>query len=448
MVMALLPLLAVRPIGDPSPWLHLKVGQFLLDGHQFTLPDPWAPFATNEYVPTQWLPSMLTAELYNEFGTPAIVWERAAAITFLALALLVWASTLARAWVAAAATGLAVFAAWPSLTERPQLLGFVLLVPVLASWWRTGHDFRPRWWLVPLTWLAASTHGVWAMGAGLGALLTVTLLLSRRLSRDEAVRLTLLLGACAGAAACTPIGPQLLLTPFTVSSQGRQFVQEWMPSSVRSPFVMAALVMLVASWLIWISTQRRPEPWQLVLLLAGLGFVLSMERTVAVGAIIAVPLLCDAAEARLRNGWPAREERPPWRAWGAAAVVGMLLAIPAAAAQAAESMGPDHLRPKLESLPPGSRVLADGDASGWLMFSAPHLQPVFDLRIESYSTAHVKRYIAVMDAAPGWRDFIQASAATVALVPRDAPIRAALKEELRWVEIGSDSGLVLLKAPM
>ena len=446
--LAALPLLALRPVSDPSPWLHLKVGRFLLDGQRFGLPDPWAPFASAEYVPTQWLPSMLSAELYDRFGAAAIAWERAAAITVLALALVLWASRIARPWVAASTTALAVLAAWPSLTERPQLAGFVLLVPVLAAWWQTGYDHRPRWWLVPLTWVAASTHGVWAMGLALGGLVTVTLFLSQRLARSDMLRLTALLGACLAAAACTPVGPRLLLTPGSVGSQGRQFVQEWMPSSVRSPFVMAALAMLTVAWLIWISTQHRPESWQLVLLLAGFGLVLSMERTVAVGAIVAVPLLCGAVETALSRGWPSAMSRLPWRLCSAAAAVGIVAAIPLAAARTAEPIGlPTALEPQLGSLPAGSRILVDGDASGWLMFSAPHLHPVFDLRIESYSAAHVKRYIAVMDAGPGWDNFIGSSNATAALIPIDAPVRSALTEQLRWVEIGSDSGLVLLRAP-
>ena len=354
--LAALPLLALRPVSDPSPWLHLKVGRFLLDGQRFGLPDPWAPFASTEYVPTQWLPSMLSAELYDRLGAAAIAWERAAAITVLALALLLWASRLARLGSPPPQPLLAVLAAWPSLTERPQLAGFVLLVPVLAAWWQTGYDHRPRWWLVPVTWVAASTHGVWAMGLALGGLVTVTLFLSRRLAREATCCAWLpCSGACLAAAACTPVGPRLLLTPVSVGSQGRQFVQEWMPSSVRSPFVMAALAMLTAAWLCWISTQHRPESWQLVLLLAGFGLVLSMERTVAVGAIVAVPLLCAAVETALSRGWPSATSRLPWRLCSAAAAVGIVAAI--AASRCADSRthrAPDG--PRTAAWEPASRV--------------------------------------------------------------------------------------------
>jgi hypothetical protein len=443
-----LPLLALRRVSDPSPWLHLKVGQFLLAGGQFGSPDPWAPFASHAYVPTQWLPSVVSAELFARFGTPAIAWERAAGITLLAFALLLWASTLARLWVALTTAGLAVFAAWPSLTERPQLAGFLLLVPVLAAWWRTGMDGRPRWWLIPLTWLAAATHGIWATAAGLGTLVTITLLLSRRLTRRESLRLFAVLAACAVAAGLTPIGPRLLLTPFAVSGQGRQFIQEWMPSSVRSPHVLAVLLMLAAAWLSWIALQRRPPAWQVVLLLTGVGLSLTMQRTVAVAALVALPLACTAVESWISQGLPTRPPRQPWPAWIGAAAAGILIAIPLSSNKAADIASvPTRLAPALTSLAADSRILVDSDHSGWLMFTVPHVKPIYDLRVESYSPQHVRRYIAVMNAEPGWDEFISESQATAALVPIDSPVRAALTEQSHWVEVGTDAGLVLLRAP-
>src|SRR5664280_1809898 len=83
--------LGVRPVSDPSPWLHLKVGAFLLDGGRFGLPDPWAPFATRTYVPTEWLPAIVGQETYQAFGMPGIAWLRCAGILGL-LCALVWST--------------------------------------------------------------------------------------------------------------------------------------------------------------------------------------------------------------------------------------------------------------------------------------------------------------------------------------------------------------------
>lgn len=456
--LALLPVLAVRPVSDVSPWLHLRIGRFLAAGERFGTPDPWAPFASHAYVPTQWLPSVVTAELYDRLGLAVVVWERAAAIGLLTLGLYLWARSEARTWVAALVTAVAVFAAWPGLTERPQLAGFVLLVPVLAAWWRTAHDLRPRWWLVPLTWLSASTHGIWATGAAIGGVLVLALLAARRPPRPTTTRLVGLVAACGVAAAATPIGPALLLTPFSVGSQGRQFVTEWLPSSVRSPHVLAALALLGAAWLCWVRLRRRPQLWELVLLVLGLVFALTMQRTVPVAAFLGLPLAAAALEAALvaratgTTGADRSVEPPsaarlpvPWRAAVVATLVGLLAALPLAAARDDVRGVPTALLGPLAAYPAGTRVVAHADLTGWLLLEAPRLEPVQDIRIEVYSPEHVRDYIAATDAEPGWDDFVRRTGATTALLPDDAPLLAALTEQAGWRRIGQDDGYVLLE---
>ena len=291
-----LPLIAVRTVSDPSPWLHLKVGKFLAEGDRFTHPDPWAPFAANEYIPTQWLPSVITAALFDRWGLIAVAWTRAAGIIALFALLMFFLSRVCRPWIATALAGGAVVASWPWLTERPQLLGFVLLVPVLAAWWQTAHDQQARWWLVPMTWVAASCHGVWALGLVIGGLVIVGLLVGRTLTVRAFATLAGLFVACLAVASLTPIGPRLLFTPFTVGANGKEFVLEWMPSSARTPAVALALVMLGAAWALWMTGRRRPPAYQLLLFASAVSFTLTMQRTVPIGAFLAVFLLGDALD--------------------------------------------------------------------------------------------------------------------------------------------------------
>jgi hypothetical protein len=134
--------------------------------------------------------------------------------------------------------------------------------------------------------------------------------------------------------------------------------------------------------------------------------------------------------------------------WLTAAVVGVLVAVPVAAARDTEPAGvPTSLASDLRSLPPSTRILVNGDTSGWLLFSAPQLEPVFDLRIEAYAPHEVRRYISAVAANPGWQDYVADTGVTAALVPRRSPISAALEEQLGWARIGTDAGLVLLEAP-
>jgi hypothetical protein len=420
----------------------------LLAGGRFGLPDPWAPFASHAYIPTQWLPSVVTSFLFDRWGLPVVAWERAAGIGILTVAVLAWMSTRARIVVAVAVTAATMYAAWPGLTERPQLAGLVLLVPVLAAWLRTSEDLKPRWWLVPLTWVAASTHGLWATGSALGAAVVVALVLTRRATRAQTGRLAALVLACVAVAAVTPTGPRLLLTPLTVGAQGRQFVQEWFPSSIRSPHVLVALCMTAAVWLLWVRRERRPDLVELGLLAAAVLLVLTMQRTVPVGALVAAPLVARGVDDALRR------RRPAWqgssvggagrRIWVLATVVGIALAAPVAASRdGAPASVPTGLTHALRALPTGTHVLSDGDLSGWLLFTATQVKPVFDVRIESYPAPYIRRFINATLAKPGWSQFVSDTGATAALLPENSPLGAALSEQLRWTKVDTDRGVGL-----
>src|SRR5450759_5540356 len=120
-------MLGVRPVSDPSPWLHLKVGAVLLNGGRFGLPDPWAPFASRAYVPTEWLPAILGQEIYQVFGLPGIAWMRCAGILGLMSALAWSARRSANTTTACVVALVALFGAYDDLTDRPQLVGLVFL---------------------------------------------------------------------------------------------------------------------------------------------------------------------------------------------------------------------------------------------------------------------------------------------------------------------------------
>lgn len=435
----------VRRIADPSPWLHLRVGAFLLDGDRFTLPDPWAPFADRAYVPTQWLPEMLVTELTRPFGLAAVVWSRSAGIALVAALLFVAARRVAGRLLAAGVVALTLGAAWPTLTERPQLLGFVLLIPLISAWTACARDGVPRWQIVPLTWLLACTHGIWSLGVVVGA----AVLVGRGLHAPGQGRLAVLWGLSAATAAATPLGPQLLLTPLTAGYNGRQFVEEWMPSSAREPNVLCALAMVALLVGLWLWSRHRPTPWELLLLVASVALVLVMQRTVPVGAFILAPLLAEAATGAVGPSpqpYIPRKRELSWLAVGVC--VACLICVPLAksAASQAPRYVPVALESRLGSLPQGTRVIAEGDVTGWLLYAAPNLQPVFDLRIESYSASHVKRFITTMAADPGWQDFVAATAPRAAVLLADSPLALALQEESGWTTVAQDRGFLLLEA--
>jgi len=441
-----------RAVGDPDIWWHLKTGQYVLNGGQFSGPDPWVPFATRPFVLTQWLPEVVAQKVYELAGLPGVAWLRCAAMLVL-LGSLVWVCrTVADSVPALIAALAAMLGAGASLTERPQLVSFILLAVTLTAWWRSAEDLRPRWWLIPLTWVWACSHGLWPVGLAVGGVVILGLAVDRRLDRRTAVRLMLVPALSLVAAALTPVGPRLVLSSFDVSTAAAPFVQEWQPTSARNPFALITLAMIALVVLTWVRSRSVPPTWQIAL--AGMAFVatLIMFRTVAIGAVIAAPLVATTLQQQ-RSRPPESMTRQAVFTWLGLSVAAALIAIPMAGAMAQNPYGvPDRLRPQLAALPAKTVVLDQFAISGWLLWAEPLLIPVADLRSEIYSSEYLTAYRNNESVGTGWQSFITRTGATAALLSKDSALADALQQQLHWRvtgrdSLGGDNGYLLLVAP-
>jgi hypothetical protein len=447
LVVSICVLLGVRPVSDPSPWLHLKIGAFLLDGGRFGLPDPWAPFATRAYIPTEWLPAIVGQETYQGFGLPGVAWLRCAGVLGLLSALMWSARRAANTTTCALVCLAATVGAYEGLTERPQLVGFVFLAIAVGAWWRTALDLRPRWWLVPMTWLWACCHGLWIVGIGVGLICIGGLLLDRRLTRSSTTLLLAVPLLSLAAAGLTPLGPRLLLSPFSVGQNAHEFIGEWQSTSAHDPFAILTLGMLGLVILSWVRLGRQPPWWQIGLLLTGVVATLAATRTIPVGAVIAAPLLAQEIQLSRGRAVDAATRRSRW-AWAGLVLIALVAAVPMSAARAQNPVAvPRLLSPQLSAIPSGTVVLAQGDISGWLYWAEPGVKPVLDPRIEISSPAFVRAFVSAMAAGPGWEQFVGRTGARYALVLNGSPIATALAERAGWTQIGQDAGYVLLRAP-
>src|SRR5699024_8820210 len=115
---------------------------------------------------------------------------------------------------------------------------------------------------------------------------------------------------------------------------------------------------------------------------------------------------------------------------GAAALVATTLAAPLAAVRADAAHGvPTALASPLNTLAPGTHVISDGDMSGWVLFVAPRVRPVFDIRVEVYTPSHIKGFIGALRAEPGWAAYLTQTQTRAALLKTDAPLVSALHDQ-------------------
>ena len=434
-----------RPIGDPDTWWHLRLGDDIWHSWSFTDPAPWTRFATEPWVTTQWLPEVIASRVEHAFGLPGVVWLLCAGLVLLAAVLYLTCRGEADVLAATMATLVAFLGMSATLTPRPQLVSFILLLVVTSAWLRTARDLRPRWWLIPLSWLWACSHGMWFSGIAVGAVVVVGLILDRRIRGAIALRLLAIPVSSLMLAAMTPAGPRLLLSPFTVAGV-TEFITEWAPPSIHDLSPAATAVMIAVVALTW--ARGRQVAWtQIGLLLLATCWALLSARTVTLAAAMAAPLMAAALQSLLPGDTP-RVSRRELAALGGAVVAALAvvtLLLPAATVTPANV--PNALNASLDRLPPHTVVFNDFKLGGWLLWRHPTLEPVIDGRAEAFPRAQFEGYIKTSQVNNGWEKFLKTTGSTYALVKEHSPLAIALADRLHWRSLGSDAGYVLMAAP-
>lgn len=436
---------AARPISDPDTFWHLRLGHDILASRSLATPDGWPASGGQDWVLTQWLPEVVAAKFEDWFGLPGVAWLFGSGL--LVLTLLVYRSCRRDAGITAAAfaTGLCVVGMGASLSPRPHIVTYILLVITLGAWLRSSTDHRPRWWLIPLTWAWAASHGMWFTGVIVGLAVVAGLALDKQVAPRELSRLVSVPILSILAAGLTPVGPQLLLAPFAVGGIS-SFIAEWQPPSFRSIGPAMTMVMIALVAMSWARLGQR-VPWtRILLLLVATGWTLLAVRTVTLGAIMIAPLAAVAV-----HGWLRREPEPLGRresrlllGFGAICLIMLAVAVPRTSDQPAGV--PSDLNPQLEALPSDTLVLNAYEIGGWLRWRHQSLNPLIDGLTEAYSIEQLADYGQLMSVAEGWDEIVQDSGADYAVLPEGSPLATALKGRLGWVQTGDNDGYVMLRA--
>jgi hypothetical protein len=329
------------------------------------------------------------------------------------------------------------------MAPRPQIASFILVAVVTAAWLRTIDDLRPRWWLIGVTWLWACTHGMWFVGVLIGVLVSLGLLMDRRLSASAALRLGLVPVLSLVAAALTPVGPQLVMAPLATSKMA-EFVGEW--RSPRITELVPALALLSIALVIATWARGPGRPWSEILLLGlAVVWVLWSYRTIALGATIAAPLVAGSIQSWL-PAW--RLKVPSWEPWlGGGAAVALVLGLWISSPWRGEAPLDQltRINAALGRLPQGSVVYNDYGLGGWIEWRHRNVAPVVDGMTDAYEVDHVAAYVAAARLQPGWRGFVEGVNAEYALLEDGSLLATALIESGDWRVLIRESGYVLLR---
>ncbi len=437
-----------RPISDPDTFWHLRLGTYLWDSWRFAGPEQWSSLADRPLVLHEWSPELLYVAAHRVAGWPGLSYLQA----FGGLVLLLTLYLCTRQFSAPLVATLTAIAAWAgasgSVALRPQVVSFILLAVFTTAWFKTFDDGRARWWLIPLTWVWACSHGMWFVGVGVGAAVVLGMVVDRKVSPRSALRLAAIPLAGVAVAALTPVGPQLLASPGSIRDYTR-FVSEW---QTPSPFMLQTLItlgMAGALVVIWTKTRVMPSWTDLLLLVVGVACTLAYARTIALGAIILALLAARA----LGEIVPTRAERRLEKR-KEVAVIGIGLALvcligpwTARSDVSSPAQVPSAFNSALDALPTDAVVFNEYQLGGWLLWEHPTLDPIIDGRADVYTVQHFEKVVGAYDLLPGWEATVRQSGASAAVLKEDSSLAAAMVKYVGWQRVAADEGYVLLMPP-
>jgi hypothetical protein len=373
------------------------------------------------------------------FGLAGVAWLSGAWFVALAGTLLVTCRRHASPVVASSIAAFALLACNSGLSPRPQVLSYILVAVVVDAWIRTGSDGRPRWWLIPLTWLWAMLHGMWILGVVTSVVAAAGVSLDS--SRPRRARLSYLAipVGMAVAAAITPVGPRLYSAVVLVGSRGTTY-SEWRPADFSDPYNALFAVMLITS--VALALRTGESSWlRIGLTLLTVGWALYSLRTVPFGAVTIAPLLARQLAAHT-TPWSrvARAEKLAVGVAGSLALVSLGLTAPSAG----EIHEPSWVRPALTALPPGTPIIADLGQAGYLVWRYQNLSPIMTGYGEMYTEDEIQDYKVLMTLRPGWDQELRRIGPEWALVDPELPIAYALTHLEHWRTVASSTDLVLL----
>jgi hypothetical protein len=394
--------------------------------------------------------------------------------------LLMWTASLdgARARSIAISTLLATLLAASNLTVRSQLLAYPLFVLTYLALQLRHRRPELLYLLPPLFMLWGNLHGSFALGLVLIGLYAAGDLLSAvgaRLNggrshsywqRQNWLRWSLLLVACAGVVCLNPIGARVYVYVLTLMSNPIvKLVEEWRPTTIQEPTGLVLAVSLVALVFVLRRSRRPVSPLEPLLLVTFGGLALSSQRNVIWWGLVLAPILARHAGVEVLPAWRARRlddstsaapARAPLNLAMALLLIAFAVGAPVWRPLLAEQLlggrpslaaAPEAAVDFVARLPAGSRLYQHQPWTGYVAWRLwPAQQPFVDVRIEAHPVSVWLDYFAVSLGRADWQEILDSYQVDYLLLqPRDEAYLIGLAASSgQWLELYDDGEAVVL----
>lgn len=438
---------AAATLSNRDTYFHLRFGEEFLHRH-WALRDPGSvsTFATQHWLPTQWLPEEVMAQLYDWFGLAGVAWLSGLQQIVLVAVLYLTARRYAEPLVVVALLWPTVLACLLGLSARPQVLSYVFVALTVAAWLRTQEDGRIRWWLVPMTWLWAMCHGMWPIGIGIGFVAVGGLALDRVADRRGLARAAAVPVASAVVAALTPVGPGLYGAVLAVGDRAH-FFSEWQTPNFSHELSARALAVFLAITLVLMLRARRRSWTSVLFLLVAFACAVQSYRTLPISAIILLPLAADAAQTLLTSRpLPLRRIEVTATAGTAVSALVLLAAMVPTTSDQPPALGA-WVDPTLSALPAGTPVLTSYQDGSYLMWAHPQLDVLAHGYGDTFTVPELQRNDDILMLQPGWVAELRSTGVTLAVLDPTSGLAYSLQHQEGWRVEHRSSQLELLRAP-
>lgn len=459
--------MAARGVGDPDFWWHLRTGQQIVATHSVPHFDSYshtkfgAPWVAHE-----WLSEVLIYALYRSARYVGLI---VAFAIFIASAFwLAFRRSEGRPYIAGIATLWGAIATIPFWGIRPQMLSLLLTSVFLFLLDRFDRTERAwvLWWMPPLMAIWVNLHGGFAIGLALVAVAIGCKLLdalmdvqARPRALAAARTLAVVMAACLFAVAINPNGYRMYRYPLeTLASPSIQgYIAEWASPNFHLPEMQAFALLLIVTFSVLALGGKRPSMRNFLLLVVTAFAALRSARHVPLFAIIAIPMLAAAVDSILaqRNQllWlRLPTTAPPKTALNFVIALALVLLCvlrlrsvvnsqPLLEARESPVAAVEHIHQ--QHLP--GPIFNSYEWGGYLIWTLyPDYRVFVDGRSDMYGDQFLTEFVHTYKAENDWHEVLRRFDVKTVVLPPEAPLTVALREDPEWNVAFEDKRSVVL----